>query len=324
MEIDVPMVIALNMMDAVEKAGDKIDDRELEKKLGIPVVKISALKETGLKELMDKAYNESKKARKGSTVLEESALAHLVGDVRIALDGQKVENPLFHAVKLVEGDEIEVEMHKETVGMVDEFKKTFSDDVFGTDFEALVADARYKYISKHFAPALTHKSKEKFKMTKSDKADRVLTHKIWGIPIFLVILFGIFHLTFSENLFFLNGFTEKMGWMPSLGDLGLLTEDGDPINFGVKLLSCVYDGAVFSPGVIVNNLWNEIIVGELFGLLKTGVEAVGMAGWAVGLINDGIIEGISAVLPSFPRSSYCSCSSRSSKTADIWRVSRSS
>ncbi|MFR6641309.1 MAG: hypothetical protein ACLUSP_08235 [Christensenellales bacterium] len=46
-------------------------------------------------------------------------------------------------------------------------------------------------------------------MTKSDKADRVLTHKIWGIPIFLVILFGIFHLTFSENLFFLNGFTEK-------------------------------------------------------------------------------------------------------------------
>ena len=106
-----------------------------------------------------------------------------------------MENPLFHAVKLVEGDEIEVEMHKETVGMVDEFKKTFSDDIFGTDFEALVADARYKYISKHFAPALTHKDKEKFKMTKSDKADKVLTHKIWGIPIFLVVLFGIFHLT---------------------------------------------------------------------------------------------------------------------------------
>ncbi len=298
MEIDVPMVIALNMMDAVEKAGDKIDDRELEKKLGIPVVKISALKETGLKELMDKAYNESKKARKGSTVLEESSLAHLVGDVRIALDGQKVENPLFHAVKLVEGDEIEVEMHKETVGMVDEFKKTFSDDVFGTDFEALVADARYKYISKHFAPALTHKDKEKFKMTKSDKADKVLTHKIWGIPIFLVILFGIFHLTFSENLFFLNGFGD--GWMPSLESLGLLNEDGDPINFGVKLLSCIYDGAVFSPGVIINNLWNEIIVGELFGLLKTGVEAIGMADWAVGLINDGIIEGISAVLSFLP------------------------
>ena len=298
MEIDVPMVIALNMMDAVEKAGDKIDDRELEKKLGIPVVKISALKETGLKELMDKAYNESKKARKGSTVLEESSLAHLVGDVRIALDGQKVENPLFHAVKLVEGDEIEVEMHKETVGMVDEFKKTFSDGVFGTDFEALVADARYKYISKHFAPALTHKDKEKFKMTKSDKADKVLTHKIWGIPIFLVILFGIFHLTFSENLFFLNGFGD--GWMPSLESLGLLNEDGDPINFGVKLLSCIYDGAVFSPGVIINNLWNEIIVGELFGLLKTGVEAIGMADWAVGLINDGIIEGISAVLSFLP------------------------
>ena len=125
MEIDVPMVIALNMMDAVEKNGDKIDEKELEKRLGVPVVKISALKQTGLKELMDRAYAESSVPRTGTSVLSDTPVAHLINDVRIALKGQNVENPLFHAIKLVEGDEIEVNMHKETVHMVNEFKETF-------------------------------------------------------------------------------------------------------------------------------------------------------------------------------------------------------
>lgn len=333
MEIDVPMVIALNMMDAVEKAGDKIDAAKLEKALGIPVVKISALKETGLKELMDKAFDESQKVRKGVTVLKDSSLSHLVGDVKIALEGQAVENPLFHAVKLVEGDEIEVDMHKETVGMVEAFKKTYNDDVFGSDFEALVADQRYKYIAKNFAPALEHKSKDKFKMTKSDKVDKVLTHKIWGIPIFLVILFLVFHLTFSENLFYMNGFTEDQAWMPSLdsnaaflikdkdGNVAYQTdeetgeivrdEDGNPVpeglNYGGRWVACFYDGTVFSPGVAINNIWNDMIVGEILdgGIggwsgIRGAIEESGMAAWAKGLINDGILEGLAAVLSFLP------------------------
>ncbi|MDY4186813.1 MAG: ferrous iron transporter B [Candidatus Borkfalkiaceae bacterium] len=365
MEIDVPMVIALNMMDAVEKAGDKIDAKLLEERLGVPVVKISALKETGLKELMDKAYNESKKVRKGVTVMEGTSLSHVIGDVKIALEGQNVANPLFHAIKLVEGDEIEVKMHKETLGMVAAFKKTFNDSVFGSDFEAMVADARYKYISKNFAPVVTYKNKDKLKMTPSDKADKVLTHKVWGIPIFLVILFLIFHLTFSENLFFLNGFTENQAWMPSLSDneiflekdddgnvvyeenddgtlaLDYLTDDdgnyvnvtksegvtdngngtysvegengefyadadgnlGSKIsllNYGARWLATIYDGTLYSPGVVVNNVWNDMIVGELFDLVKTGVDNLKIADWATGLINDGIIEGLAAVLSFLP------------------------
>ena len=203
MEIDVPVVIALNMMDEVEKLGNKIDEKLLEERLGVPVVKISALKETGLEELMKRAYAVSLKKRVGETVLESSALSHLIGDVKIALKGQGVENPLFHAIKLVENDSIETEMHKDTLPMIEEFKATFEDDVFGDDFEALVADARYKYISKYFAPVLTKKQK-KFSMTKSDKIDKVLTHRVWGIPIFLVILFLVFHLTFSEDLLYLG------------------------------------------------------------------------------------------------------------------------
>ena len=361
MEIDVPMVVALNMMDAVDKAGDKIDAKELEKRLGVPVVKISALKETGLKELMDKAYSESEKKRNGVTVLEDSPLTHLIGDVKIALAGQNVASPLFHAIKLVENDEIETSMHKQTVGMIDEFKKTFDDDVFGADFEALVADARYKYISKHFAPVVSHKDKDKFRMTKSDKVDKVLTHKAWGIPIFLVVLFLIFHLTFSENLFYINGFNESQAWMPSLsdseqflkhdenGEIVYETEDdeyvldyvadenGDYVTtetegvtkiddetyeydgeeytvdadgrlgskipvltYGARWLATIYDGTLYSPGVVVNNIWNDMIVGDLFGLIKGGVENSGMADWAKGLINDGIIEGLAAVLSFLP------------------------
>lgn len=290
LEIDVPVVIALNMMDMVEKSGDKIDEKTLEARLGVPVVKISALKEKGLKELMDKAYEESKKPRKGVTALSESVLAHLIGDVKIALEGQKVENPLFHAVKLVEGDEIEVKMHKETIGMVAAFKKTFNDSVFGNDFEALVADARYKYISKSFAPVVERKNKDKFKATPSDKADKVMTHKIWGIPIFLVILFGIFHLTFAEDFLFLG----SIFGLPSLEDLGM--EEG----FWTTLLSCVYDGGVKSPGIFLNTLWNDVIIGNLFDLLKGVIEGSGMAEWAIGLINDGILEGIGAVLSFLP------------------------
>lgn len=356
LEIDVPMVVALNMIDAVEKAGDKIDEKALENKLGVPVVKISALKEKGLKELMDKAYNESKKKRVGITVLKDSPLAHVIGDVKIALEGQNVANPLFHAVKLVENDEIEVKMHKETVGMVSAFKKTFNDDVFGNDFEALVADARYKYISKNFAPVVTRKNKEKFKTSASDKADKVLTHKVWGIPIFLVVLFLIFHLTFSENLFFINGFGD--GWMPSLSDNEAflekdddgnvvyeddldyyMTENGDyltvgsegvtdngngtysiegedgefvaddegrlgsrvpVLNYGGRWLATIYDGTIYSPGVVVNNIWNDMIVGEIAGRIQDAVDGSKMADWAKGLINNGIIDGITAVLSFLP------------------------
>lgn len=205
MEIDVPMVIALNMMDEVEKQGDKIDATNLEKKIGIPVVPISALKEKGLEELMKRAYDASNEKRQGKTVLEGSALMHLIGDCKIALEGQGVDNALFHAIKLVELDELEVKAHPQSTAMVEEFKKTFSDDTFGNDFEALVADSRYKYISKHYSSVLTKsEQRQKEKLSRSDKADKILTHKVWGIPIFLVILFLVFHLTFAEDFLFLG------------------------------------------------------------------------------------------------------------------------
>lgn len=294
MEIDVPMIVALNMMDAVEKNGDKLDAEELEKKLGVPVVKISALKGEGIKELMDRAIKCSKQPRKGETVLKDSPIAHLIRDVSIALGAQKgVNAPLFHAVKLCEMDEIETKAHEELVPMVDAFKATFSDDTFGTDFEAIVADARYKYISANYSSVLERKNKAGEKLTKSDKADKVLTHKVWGIPIFILILFAIFHLTFSENLLFLNGFTESMSWMSTLEELGMDTE-----NVGVKLLACFYDGTLYSPGVMLQNL-----MGWFTDLVGMGLEAACAKApeWLSGFVVNGVWEGLASVLSFVPQ-----------------------
>ncbi len=288
MEIDVPVVIALNMMDAVEKSGDEIDAKELEKKIGLPVVAISALRGTGIKELMDRAISAAKQPRAGVSILHDSPLAHLVRDVNIALKGAKVEAPLFHAVKLAEMDEIEVKMHPELVKMVDEFKATFEDDTFGSDLEAVVADARYKYIAANYST--TYRRKQKEKLTKSDKADKILTHRIWGIPIFLVILFAVFHLTFSEDLFYISAMA---GGLPTLEELGY-----DMSNPGVTLLACFYDGAVFSPGVILTNIWTWLLdwVGELLGLITAHAPL-----WVGSFIGDGIWGGLSAVLGFLPQ-----------------------
>ncbi len=296
LEIDVPVVIALNMMDAVEKNGDQIDAKELEKKIGLPVVAISALRGTGIKELMDRAISAAKSKREGVTVLQDSPLAHLVRDVNIALKAQKVDAPLFHAVKLAETDEIETKMHPELVSMVNEFKATFEDETFGDDLEAVVADARYKYIAANYSSAYKKKQCEGEKLTKSDRADKVLTHRVWGIPIFLVILFAIFHLTFGEDLFFMSAISG--GAMPTLfdpvGEGGLGWEE----NAATTLLACFYDGAVFSPGVILTNLFTWLLdwVSELIGLACGNAPL-----WVGSFLNDGVWGGLSAVLGFLPQ-----------------------
>ena len=290
LEIDVPVVIALNMMDVVTKNGDKLDAELLEKKLGIPVVEISALKEDGLDLLMRRAYDASKKGRKGITVLESTALVHLIGDVRIALSGQEVGNPLFHAIKLIEGDEIEVNMHPKTVKMVEEFKEGFCDAQFGTDLEAMIADSRYKYITNNYSSVLVRKETDVTKSKKSDKIDKVLTNKWAGIPIFLVILFAVFHFTFSEDFLFLS----KIFTLPTLEELGYAD------NFGTALLACVYDGVVYSPGVILFNLM-DLLTSTISGWIVAGLEAISSPAWVIGLLGDGILGGLCAVLSFVPQ-----------------------
>lgn len=284
LEIDVPMVIALNMMDVVKKNGDKIDPKTLENKLGVPVICISAAKEENIDELMNAAYNESLKKRMGTTVLEANAIAHLITDCKAAFTGLNIDNPLFHAIKLVENDEIEVSNHQDLVKIVDEFKKTFSDETFGSDLEAIVADGRYQYISKHLASVKVKNEEQKEKnLTKSDKIDRVLTNKWLGIPIFLVILFLIFHFTFSENLFYLGGLFSNVA----------------PSFEGTMFEGLLWtDAGINSPGVILFNLLDSLTAGlgeVVGGWLSSSPE------WVSGFICDGVLAGVFGVLSFVPQ-----------------------
>ena len=294
LEINVPVIIALNMMDVLNKKGDTLDEVELEKKLGVPVVKISAMREENLDELMTRAYETSKKERLGHTIITNKDVLHLIGDVEIAFKGKKVDNPLFHAVKLVENDELEVKNHSDLLEMVDEFKKTFKDDTFGDDFEAIIADSRYNYISKNFSGVIKHneeldecececdKKKSKVKMDKSDRIDRVLTHRVWGLIIFAAILFLVFHLTFSENLFYLGGLFSEVE--PSFA--------GSPYE-GLFWT----DAGINSPGVIFANLFNNT-----FDLITDSVRgAMDESSWVTGFLCDGVLSGLFAILGFLPQ-----------------------
>lgn len=284
LEIGVPIVVALNMMDAVEKKGDKINAKTLEDALAVPVVEISALKEKGIKELMDKAYAASKRKREAVSVLGGSKLSEVISEIKTVLYNKKTDEPLFHAIKLVENDELEIKNHPEEYETVMKYKEEINDESFGDDFEAMVADERYKYITKHFAKAIVKKDGERNVLSKSDKADRVLTHRIWGIPIFLVILFAVFHLTFSENFLYLASALPK-DWVSLQGTWG----EG---LFGSS------DG-IASPGVILFNLLDKI-TSSISDAVAGGMEGTTSA-WAQGLVVDGIFGGLFAVMSFLPQ-----------------------
>ena len=293
LEMDVPIIVALNMMDAVEKSGDSIDCAALERRLGVPVVAISALKGKGIKQLMSRAMSAGE--RKGASVLADTMKEQIAEAENFFAERQK-PSPLFHAIKLLEGDELELE-GREEAELFSRLKARY-----GGDMEAEIADRRYKYITSSLSTA--KKVAARPMLTRSDRADRVLTHKVWGIPIFIVILFAIFHLTFSEDLFFISAIASAAGRpLPTLEELGYTQMLGDSelyANFGVMLASCFYDGAVFAPGVILTNLLNMVLGYISYGI-GLGVQSAGAAEWAAGLINDGIVGGITAVLGFLPQ-----------------------
>jgi len=294
LEIDVPVVIALNMIDLINQNGDLVNAREIEKVLRVPVVEISALKNSGLDELMKVAYAASQKERKGFSVLEESSIASLVQTTKEKLVTSGIDSPLFHAIKLIENDEVEVKMHEKVAKDVEVLKGRIAKDEFEGDYEAIIADQRYKYINKHLSNTVIKSSKAY--ENKSDKIDKVLTHKIWGIPIFLGIMFIVFHLVFSEDLFFLNAiFNLKItgeGWInffTGMGYDGMLEElagEGRVVLEGIP-----------SPGVFLQS-WMGFLTGSLIDLF-VGFMPEGK--WYTGLICDGLLTGIDAIFSFVPQ-----------------------
>ena len=288
LEMDVPVVVAVNMMDLVEKNGDRINCEELERKLGIPVVAISAQHNTNMDILMKRAYEESLNKRVGSTILEGSEIKGLIDDVKKELVDEEVPSPTFYAIKLIEEDEIIVKKYPKAFKLVSEYKQTFNSPIFGNDLEAFVADAKYKYIVDNYSPVKTKvEEKEVDSLEHTRKIDKVLTNRWAGIPIFLVILFLIFHLTFSENLFYLGGIFSANGVHPS---------------FEGSMFEGLFwtDAGINSPGVILQSFVTNC-TDKLSEVFANGLASAGAAPWVSGLLVDGICAGVFAVLSFVPQ-----------------------
>lgn len=201
-ELNIPMVIALNMMDEVRANGGTIKIREMQQTLGVPVVPISASKNEGVAELIDTALEVAANRQKpkrmdfcsGPVHRSIHAVAHLVED-----HAQRMNIPSrFAATKLVEGDEIirqALQLSENELDMI-EHSVTEMEQELGTDREAALADMRYTFIEEVCAKSVIkgHQSRESLR---SVKIDSVLTHKYLAIPIFLGIMMLIFWLTFG-------------------------------------------------------------------------------------------------------------------------------
>lgn len=289
LEIDVPVIIALNMADVVKKEGNILNVQELIDHLQVPVIEISALKEENIDILMQEAYKASLKERKGFSIIENKDLSHLISDIKIAFNAKNVKDPLFHAVKLVELDSLETKNHPELVSLVDEYKESHKDETFGTDFEAFITDQRYSYIGKHFSRiVLTQDGRENAqtpKETLSDKIDKVLTHKIWSIPILIVIMFLMFHIAFSEDLFFMNAL------------FGLEIKGGAVFFFAPFLEGPAEPLA----GVPSLGVWLMNWFGFGVDSLATGLSNIMPEAWYTSLLIDGVIGGVGAVLSFIPQ-----------------------
>ena len=306
LEMDVPVIIALNMSDVLAKNAQSIDAEGLSKTLGVPVVNISALKNRGIKELMEEA--DKAQSREGKTVLTSKKSGELVRKAKSIYEAHKIDNPLFHSIKALEKDEIEEKDNKEAYNQVSA--------LYDGEFDALSADERYKYISNELAKYRLGKKEEKAKnkLSISDKIDRVLTNKWLGIPIFLVTLLIVFALTFSEDLFF-------------LGRLGVVFDT--PCFEGTifenlfwhatefdELGNVVANGGINSPGVILSKLLNGIMgIGDV--TVEEGTSIIGWGGlarsledllvlwnspdWLIGLVGAVVNDGVFAMLGFLPQ-----------------------
>ena len=285
LEMDVPVVVALNMMDVVNKEGNDVDAEKLELALGVPVIKVSALKGSGLKELMNRAYVETENPRKGRSVISDKTVNKIIDSCRKDLEAKNIDNALFYALKLVEADELVVNTYPEVAEKVKKYTDKTEDETFGKDFEALIADARYKFISSECSSAFIQNEKnKKTNMSKSDKADKVLTNRILGIPIFLIILFAVFHLTFSENFLFIGALLPE-GWVSCAG---------------TAFEGVFGDGGINSPGVILFNLL-DLTTSSISDAVASAMETSGASAWASGLLVDGILGGLFAILSFLPQ-----------------------
>ena len=269
MDLSIPIVIALNMMDEVTASGNSIDVKKLSCHLGVPVVPISASKGEGISELIDvviKTVKEKSSPKKLDFCVGEvhraiHSISHLI-DEQAEAAGYPVR---FAATKLVEGDEPTIKSLKITENQLHIIEHVVKDmeAALQTDREAALADMRYCYIEQICSETVVKKQETK-EQQRSEKIDEVLTHKYFGIPIFFGIMFFIFWMTFNVIGAPLQGLLEEL--------IGAITEitSNAMIAFDVSdwLHSLVIDGIFAGVGSVLSFLPLIVILFFFLSLLE--------------------------------------------------------
>jgi ferrous iron transport protein B len=270
MELDIPMVLALNMMDEMRGNGGSVHINELEDMLGIPVVPIAASKNEGIDELVSHALHVAQYQERPGRIDfcdkdENGGAVHrcLHGIMELIEDhAKRAEIPLrFAASKLVEGDEIVKEALKLTQNEEEMLEHIICqmEQERGLDRAAAIADMRFSFIHKLVAETVS-KPKESREHERSRKMDRILTGKYTAIPAFVCIMALVFWLTFHVVGAWLQGLLEDViAWLTALADAGL-----EAANVNQVLRSLIIDGIFQGVGSVVSFL--PIIVTLFFFL----------------------------------------------------------
>ena len=264
-ELGIPVVMAVNMIDLVRKNGDKIDLKKLSAELGCQAVEISALKGEGTEAAAKAAMAAAKAGKAGElphvfTGSVEHAIAHIEESIQGKVDDRFLR---WYAVKLFERDDkvqAELNLNKELLDHIDahitDCEKEMDDDA-----ESIITNQRYAYINGVVDKAVKKKPRTE-NLTVSDKVDQFVTNRILALPIFAAIMWLMYAIA--------------MGTSVADGGIGIGTFATDWTN---------------------DVLFGEIVPNALGGLL----ESIGVADWLYGLIMDGIVAGVGAVLGFVPQ-----------------------
>ena len=332
MELGIPVIMAVNMMDLVEKSGDKIHIDKLKKKLGCEVVEISALKGTGIQKAAEKAVAlaESKKSVTPVHEFQEDveAAIHAVEE-RLGSSVPEAQKRFF-AIKLLEKDDKIKEQMTNVPDVSREIKVL--EDKFDDDTESIITNERYVYISSIIGLCCT-KSKTK-KLTTSDNIDRIVTNRWLALPIFAVIMWLVYYVSVST----------VGGWATDWANDGVFGDGWHLFGIGTssyedaaadysradQIVAAVdEDGKVTSVDIVddedkvietvaisdsvVADAEKVVEAGEPdpadYGVwvpgvpvvIESGLDAIGCADWLKGLILDGIVAGVGAVLGFVPQ-----------------------
>lgn len=193
MELGIPVIMAVNMLDVLEKRGDKIHINKLSEKLGCEVVEISALKGTGIRDLANKAVKLAESKKKNTVVHKFANEVEEVIDETKGLLSADIpeEQKRFFAIKLLERDEKIREIMRtvpDVSKQIDKLEKAFDDDT-----ESIITNERYVYISSIIKDCVTKAKSDK--LTASDKIDRIVTNRILALPIFAVVMCIVYYIS---------------------------------------------------------------------------------------------------------------------------------